>query len=99
MATAQRKGDRLEFRASARQVALLRAAAATSGRSVTDFVLDSATERAAEVLTDQRLFVLDDEAWRRFNAALETPAEPVPALVEFFRREAESGSLPPATTK
>jgi uncharacterized protein (DUF1778 family) len=53
--------------------------------SYTDFILESATERATEVLSDQRLFILDSEQWERFVEALEAPATPVPALAELFR--------------
>lgn len=87
MGLAQRKDDRFDLRATPQQARLIRKAAETSGRSYTDFILESATQRAVDVLSDQRLFFLDDEAWRRFNAALDAPAEPVRALVDLFRDE------------
>jgi uncharacterized protein (DUF1778 family) len=80
-----RKDNRLNLRVTKQQRALIRRAAAQAGVSDTDFILESATERAAEVLTDQRLFVVNDAQWRRFVAALEAPAKPVPALVELFK--------------
>ncbi len=90
MAT-ERKEKRLDLRATARQVELLQRAAEAAGRSVTDFVVSAAVDRAEDVLTDQRLFVIDAESWNRFNAAIESPAGPVPQLVELFGREANSG--------
>jgi uncharacterized protein (DUF1778 family) len=54
---------------------------------MTDFILESATDRAADVLMDQRLFLLNDQSWAKFVAALEAPAEPVAALVELFRQD------------
>jgi len=66
---------------------LIRRAAEQTGVSVTEFILESATERATEVIADQHLLVLGNERWERFVAALEAPAEPVPALVELFKNQ------------
>jgi uncharacterized protein (DUF1778 family) len=41
---------------------------------VTDFVLDSASNAAEQVLADRRLFMLDDAAWASFEDLLERPA-------------------------
>lgn len=82
-----RKEDRFNIRVSPQQRTLIRRAAKQTGLSYTDFILESATERATEVLSDQRLFVLGNDRWERFVAALEAPAEPVPALVALFRNE------------
>ena len=54
---------------------------------MTDFILESATDRAADLLMDQRLFLLNDQSWSQFVAALEAPAEPVSALVNLFRTD------------
>ena len=82
-----RKEDRFSVRVSPQQRTLIRRAAEQTGVSYTDFILESATERATEVLSDQRLFVLGNDRWERVVAALEAPAEPVPALVALFRNE------------
>lgn len=75
-----RKAARLNLRASAQQDALIRQAAESVGRSVTDFVLDSACISAEHVLADRNRFVLDDEAWKRFMAALDRPVTDKPRL-------------------
>lgn len=80
-----RKDDRFNLRVSVPQRTLIRRAAAQAGLSYTDFILESATERAHAVLSDQRLFMLDSERWDRFVGALEAPATPVAVLVELFR--------------
>lgn len=82
-----RKEDRFNIRVSPQQRTLIRRAAEQTGLSYTDFILESATERATAVLSDQRLFVLGNDRWERFVAALEAPAEPIPALVALFRNE------------
>jgi hypothetical protein len=52
----------------------LEAASAATGTSVSTFVLAAATEAAADVLADRRVFVLDQQAWRVFDEALTRPA-------------------------
>jgi uncharacterized protein (DUF1778 family) len=65
---------RLNIRASSQQQQLIRSAAAAVDKSVTDFVLESATANAERVLADRRWFVLTDEAWADFEALLDAPA-------------------------
>ena len=75
-----RKATRLNLRTSARQDALIRKAAESVGRSVTEFVLDSACTNAEHVLADRNHFVLDEDSWKRFMAALDQPAADRPRL-------------------
>jgi uncharacterized protein (DUF1778 family) len=82
------KDGRLNVRATAGQLNLLRQAAEAQGRSLSDFVLTAATERAEEILVERRYFVASPEAWDSFMATLNDPPEPAPALVRLFR-EAE----------
>lgn len=74
------KAERLHLRLDPAQKALLEAASAASGDSVSTFVLAAATEAAAVVLADRRVFVLDEGAWRVFDEALGGPARDVPGL-------------------
>lgn len=85
MAVPARKDERFELRATQQQHNLITRAAERSGRSYTDFILDSATEKAVDVLADRRLFILDEDRWNRFTEALDTLAQPVPALVALFK--------------
>lgn len=43
-------------------------------------------ERAEEVLTDQRLFAVSQEAWDEFMARLDEPARPLAELVALLQR-------------
>jgi uncharacterized protein (DUF1778 family) len=52
---------------------LIDTAAAAVGKSRTEFMLDSARQRAIDVLLDQRLFVLDPEQYDAFVHALDNP--------------------------
>lgn len=78
------KAERLHLRVDAEQKALLEAASAATGASVSTFVLAAATEAAADVLADRRVFVLDQQAWRVFDEALTRPAGDVVGLRELL---------------
>ncbi len=74
------RDSRLNLRTSSHQDDLIRRAASALDKSVTDFVLESATAQAERVLTDRRWFALDDERWERFQALLDAPAPAMPKL-------------------
>lgn len=74
------KTERLALRTTEEQRRLLTAASKAEGRTVTDFVLSHATRAAEEVLADRRVFMLADEAWAAFDAALDRPARAVKGL-------------------
>jgi uncharacterized protein (DUF1778 family) len=78
------KAERLHLRVDAEQKALLEAASRAAGASVSTFVLRAATEAAADVLADRRVFVLDEDAWRMFDEALQRPAQDVAGLRELL---------------
>lgn len=59
---------------------LIDQAAATIDKSRTEFVLESARQRAIDVLLDQRVFHLDGAASEAFAEALNNPPAPVEAL-------------------
>lgn len=78
------KAERLHLRVDAEQKALLEAASRAAGASVSTFVLRAATEAAADVLADRRVFVLDESAWRVFDEALARPEQDVAGLRELL---------------
>jgi len=78
------KAERLHLRVDAEQKALLEAASAATGESVSTFVLTAATEAAADILADRRVFVLDQQAWQVFDEALSRPAGDVAGLRELL---------------
>ncbi len=84
VAAGHAKDARLNLRTSARQDELIRHAAQAVDKSVTEFVLDSATIAAEQVLADRRWFLLDERAWSEFQALLERPAVDKPRLREFM---------------
>ncbi len=80
--TAERsqRDARLNLRTSSQQQQLIRNAAAALDKSVTDFVLESATTNAERVLADRRWFLLSDEAWDDFQELLDAPVDRTPKL-------------------
>ncbi|MCA0291286.1 MAG: DUF1778 domain-containing protein [Actinobacteria bacterium] len=74
------KTQQINFRATTRQAETLRRAAAASDATLTDFVLSSAMVRAEQVLADRRWFVVTNEEWAAFAAAID---EPLASTVRF----------------
>ena len=78
------KDERLHLRVDPEQKALLEAASRAAGDTLSGFVLRVATEAAADVLADRRMFVLNEQAWQAFDQALSRPAGEVPGLRELL---------------
>lgn len=72
-ASAVRTG-RLGLRTTPAQAALIQRAAEAARKSVTEFILASVCEKAEQILLDQRLFIVDEQAWQTFQDAIERPA-------------------------
>ncbi len=81
----QPRDRRFQLRATAAEEELIKVAADRQGVNVTEFILRSAREKAEQALADQTRFVLDDEQWKAFMAALDRPAKEKPRLRRLFR--------------
>lgn len=68
--------DTLNLRIKPEERGLIDRAAALSGKTRTDFVLDAARRAAVETLTDRTLFNVDTKAFAKFAAALDAPPQP-----------------------
>lgn len=79
-----RRTEKLDLRLTPDAKRTLYAAAGAVGRSVSDFVLESALRQAEETLADRRWFALDEERWRAFLAALDAPPRPLPRVERLF---------------
>lgn len=84
--TNKRKDDRLELRISREERRILDEAAATSGVSVSAFVLSHATDAARDLLADRTSFVLPPERWNTFVTLLDRDPRPMPGLAAFLAR-------------
>jgi uncharacterized protein (DUF1778 family) len=59
---------------------LIDRAARATGKTRTEFILDSATREAEDALLNRRLFQLDPAQYVAFEKALDAPPRPSPAL-------------------
>jgi uncharacterized protein (DUF1778 family) len=84
--TTTRRAEKIDIRLTAEPKATLRSAAAAQGRSVSDFVLESALQRAAETLPDRTRFDLTPKQWGQFQAQLDAPPRDLPRLVKLLRK-------------
>lgn len=81
LATARPKANAsITMRIPAQTRELIDTAAATLGKSRTEFLLDSARQHAFDVLLDRRVFNLDAAASDAFASVLAAPVEPNDAL-------------------
>jgi uncharacterized protein (DUF1778 family) len=76
----------LRLQASARD--LIDRAAATAGKSRTEFMVEAARREAESVLVDRCYFALDDKAFAAFSAALDRPPADNPRLRKLLRTAA-----------
>jgi|SRR5579885_2961568 len=80
-----RRTEKLDLRLTAEAKEKLQLAARANGRTVSDFVLESALGRADDILPDRRRFFLNAEQWEKFLAALDAPPKPRPRLQRLLR--------------
>jgi uncharacterized protein (DUF1778 family) len=66
------------------------------GKNRSEFMLEAACRAATAVLLDQRLFLLDDKAYKRFTAALDKPPAENRRLQRLVRTAAVWESRPAA---
>lgn len=84
------RNARLEARVSSDQKNLFQRAAALSGRTLSEFVIDSTQEAAARIVQEQEIIRLSREEQKAFVAALLNPPEPGARLrkaVESYRHK------------
>jgi uncharacterized protein (DUF1778 family) len=87
MAKAARKQYPLSMRFREADIEVIDRAAARRGRTRSDFVREAAVRAAEEVLLDDRgPIILSPEDYQAFCDEIARPAEPVPEMVELFRR-------------
>jgi uncharacterized protein (DUF1778 family) len=65
---------------------VVRRAAATSNRSLSDFVVQAAVAEAEQILAGCARFALDAEAWNRLTALLDRPVQDSHGLAALFAK-------------
>ena len=76
---------KLDLRLSPEAKQKLQTAAESAGRTVSEFVLESAIVRADETLADRTRFGLDAEQWKAFMEALDAPPREISRLGRLFQ--------------
>lgn len=76
--------EKVDLRLTGAAKRILQSAARANSRSLSEFVLESALARAAEMLPDRQHFGLDADQWARFQEALDAPPRPLPALARLL---------------
>ena len=80
-----RKTERIDLRATPRQVDLIERAAEALDKDRTSFLLDAGMEAAEWALAERTTIRLDPEAWDEFMATLDRPVKPHPRLRRLFQ--------------
>jgi uncharacterized protein (DUF1778 family) len=81
-----RMKERWDFRVASETDHVVRQAAETAERTLTDFVVDAAVVEAERVLADRTQFVLETEQWSRFVELLDRPPQDKPGLEKLFSK-------------
>ncbi len=74
------RSEKLDLRLTPQAKRKLFAAAHAQERSVSEFVLQAALNKADELLADQSRIFLNAEQWTKFQAALDAPPRDLPRL-------------------
>lgn len=86
--------EKLDLRLTPDAKRSLVSAATAECRSLSDFVLQSALDRAKETLANRCRFNLDAERWAAFMAALDAPPRDLPRIKQLLN---EPGIFSPRT--
>lgn len=73
--TTLRRDRQIQIRAPQGAQKLIDRAAAMTGLTRSQFMLETAIREAENTLLDQRAFVLDKDQWAAFEAALDDPVD------------------------
>ncbi len=87
-AATPRRDATVNLRLSGKVRDLIDTAAAASGTTRTEFMVESARRRAIDVMLDERLIGLEADEWRAFSRALDEPPLPNARLKDLMARAA-----------
>jgi len=87
MSSTPTRNAAINVRAYPAQRDLIDKACSLLNKSRSDFIIELACREAENVLLDQRLFMLDDESFAAFEAALSTHTTPNTALTKLMSKK------------
>lgn len=85
--TSKTRSERVDVRMTPDAKQMLQRAASATNKTLTEFLLDQALRAARDTLADRRVFMLDDQQWADFNAALDAPPADNPRLRALLARK------------
>ncbi|OQX73497.1 MAG: hypothetical protein B6D59_05545 [Campylobacteraceae bacterium 4484_4] len=85
------KDARIEFKTSKEIKSMLQNAANVLGMDLSSYLILTATQRAREILKEEKVLTLDSAEWKAFEKALHTPQKPTQALKELMELEPFDG--------
>ena len=88
MPEVQNREAPINIRARVMQRNLIDKAAAMLNKNRSDFMLEAACREAENVLLDQRLFLVDDDAWQAFETLIDAPVKDNLALRKLLNDKA-----------
>mgnify|MGYP001819685277 FL=1 len=88
MAETQNRAAPINIRARSTQRNLIDKAAAILNKNRSDFMLEAACREAENVLLDQRLFLVDEDAWQAFETLIDAPVKDNLALRKLLNDKA-----------
>jgi len=80
------RSDNINIRVSSETLGLIDRAARATGKTRTDFILDTVRQVAEDTVLDQRLFVLDQQQWDELSRMLDAPPQPNDKLAALLNR-------------
>lgn len=80
------KKQRIDLRLSDADKSMIEEAAAMTNQTITQFLVNSASERAAEVIERHRRLLLNEASWNQVMDAIENPPLPAEKLKRAARR-------------
>jgi len=81
------KDARIEFKTSKDIKALLQEVANSLGMDLSNFLISTAVQRAKEIQKEDRILMLSNQEWSRFQEILNRPQKPAQALRELMNLE------------
>lgn len=80
------KKQRIDLRLTDEDKSMIEEAAAMTNQSITQFMVTSASERAAEVIEQHRRLILNEASWNQVMEAISHPPAPNDRLKKAAKR-------------
>jgi len=87
LATIDTKDSRIEFKTSKDIKALLQGAANALGMDLSSFLISTATQRAKDIMLEEKILTLSKQEWEKFNKELAHPKPATKELKELMNME------------